>query len=207
MGRTYGSPDEFLRERLSEVIGGKTTLGALFATYNEVSGHPSGVVTTGKPGLTVLVQNGSLQYSNASYAALFFGERNLGHPLGDAIGMMGVDMQRHEARVAQASVVQHLGGVRTALGDAPVFSVVYAGYAAFHESVEFARALRADIPHAHVAVVTCTCDHGRKAPILGRAISDGAIEDAIFTAGCGGDRAMCEILETLVAAWPNGPQA
>ena len=201
------SPDAFLRERLPEILGGKTTLGALFATYNEVAGHPSGSVTTRKPGLTVLVQNGSLQYSEASYAALCFGEWNLGNPVGDAIGMMGIDMQHREACVAQASVVQRLGGVRTALGDAPVLSVIYAGLSAFDESVDFARALRKDIPQAHIVVVTCTCDGDQKMPTLRRAIDAGEIEDAVFTDGCGGYGTMRDILDTLITAWPASPQA
>lgn len=207
MGRMFRSPEAFLRERLPEILGGRTKLGALFATYNSILDYPNGVVTTGKPGLTVLVQSGHLEYSQASYAALFFGERHLGHPFGDFVGMMGVQMQHQEAVAAQASVVQQLGGVRTALGDAPVFAVIYAGLSAFDESVAFARALRQDIPHAHVVVVTCDCDASRKEVALTRALDSGDIEDAVFTNGCGGYGTMREVLDALITAWPAGPQA
>lgn len=197
----FVSVSEFLQNILPRLIAGKTVAHAVFTTYNAVSGYKDGAVVTGKPGLSAEVYSGG--YSPPLTATL------------SAIKAMS----RNELRVAEsiineesglAGMAQHIVEQSMKENSAlefqrsgQLFSVVYAGLHAFEEAIDFSCKFKREHPASYVVVLTCDCDIERKKGELQPHINLKELDVVVVTRKCGGYSDMRDLLEGLIAAWPQ----
>ena len=82
-----------------------------------------------------------------------------------------------------------------------VFAVVYAGLSCPRAGLDFATKVRAKSPASFIIVITCDCELDTKMELFDA--RQDAINALIVTPHCGGQGEMGEILEALIAQWPN----
>ncbi len=195
-------PNQFLAA-LPELLMGLTRLNILAVTYNNVTGFKNGPADSGKPGLTVTVQNGDLHYSPESgeiALALMMTPGLENSQLGNALGEQMAGMMDREARLAQAQLERRISS-DIITDDVPTLALVYAGLSAFKEAVNFARKLKADHPNAILVILTCDCEEGPKERELGQLIEQGIVNLAVVTGECGGRDTMEGLLRAMIEQW------
>ncbi|MBI4280954.1 hypothetical protein HY628_02040 [Candidatus Uhrbacteria bacterium] len=208
MDRSFYSVEDFVRERLPELIVGKPWLHAVFATYNAVEGYGNGAVETDKSGLTVIVRSGGFNYSFGTLlgltSAVMAGPFD---PAGREMGRLAGDQMRDEANIAFASIAPGVAGEVRHQDQANTLLVIYAGLTVFRESIDLARGLRQGAHGVTVVVVSCLCDRRVKEEELRSLLEAGDLAAVVFSHECGARGAMSDILRALMAAWPEEKSA
>ncbi len=153
----------------------------LFSTYKRVGRRPDGIVPTDKA-IKIVINNGSLTYSNVSLTALFSDNQDV---------MQGGERMVHE----EGNQAQRTAEVKALALEAnkPRIAFVYAGISAFDRAVKFAEGL-VRTHNTRVVIVTCDCDLERKRFKL----QDKPFDDVIIADWCGGEDDMGELVERLL---------
>lgn len=189
---SFSRADHFFSTVLPGLVVGLPRLHALFATYNTVEGFSDGVPST-KPGLSIQVQEGQLEYSPGTDLVY------LPDPFLARIGSMIMD---EEARVAQQVLESKLEICKPS-EDTPFIAFVYAGLSAYREAIAMAQTIRQSHAAAKIVVVTCDCMLYDKERILKPLLEKKEIDAVVVTSQCGARDFMADIVRQLVHIWPD----
>jgi len=189
--------ETFIKNVLPGILKGKTSLNALFVTYNGVGHLPNGPVETKKAGLKITVS--SSRNNERSPYDLAFGIASITRT---DLGMMREYLEVEENK-GERSQKKASGGVEKALLDGEDSLIIaYLGMTAMPTCLSFLEQCHAKSPSTFIVVLTCDCDKDKKRRLLGELVEKGVVNSIIFTEHCGGNYQMEEILDALKEQWP-----
>ncbi len=186
------TPVGFIAE-LPSILSGKSSLNAIFSTYNSVGNYKSGPMNVLKPGLQIVISNGKRDEDKTAFASAI---------MASASGILS----RMEAsnEIERIACTEAAVKVQEKFSDLSgnVFAAVYAGVNAPEESLEFVKKIRRVSPTAYVVVVTCDCGMQYKQTLF--KANSKIIDILVVTPICGGRTTMGSILDALIDLWPQG---
>lgn len=197
---------DFLANVLPGILKNTLQLSATFTTYNRVSDYETGVVPTGKLGLTIQVQNGEYlptwESIFTSLAAEEAGDFKRAATIMDAEKKIAGGMQGEVERKFEVLAGEAMRAAPHAL------CVIYGGLNALDRSVAFTKELRKKLPQATLVFLTCDCDYRAKQRIFEPLLASGEITAVVLSPNCGGRGEMRQLLEGLIRQWPEkSPEA
>ena len=202
---------DFIDNVLSKIIKDKKQLCAVFATYNEVMDYDDGVVETGKPGLSIVVQNGYNDCLNDNILKAMSIDNAILHRPDVVREMMHAGIKPESAtkrvsqmygRSAQTDVEEKLSESGEVCKHKDMIIFTYAGLSAFDEALDFTISFKEKYPNATSVVLVCDCNIEKKRrkiePHFGKGVD--LVTELRF---CGGQGTMKKVLEKLIAIWPE----
>lgn len=175
-------------EKLPDIFKGKKEIFAVFSSYNSISDYNRGMVETGKKGLSIYVASKSEEYHDSRVLASMFDPSDSIVPATEAQKEVEECLLRENPEI---------------FSNKELFFFVYLGLTGFEEAIGFVASLRKDFPNAYIGTLTCDCGLNFKKSELDSMVADNTINDSVVTSRCGGSRCMSEIIQKVIATWPE----
>lgn len=174
---------------LPSLMGEKTR--AVFATYNGVGGvyGKGGEIETGLPNLSIMVQNGNLQYSPMVYMINVLSGFDIDQ----------FDLMKSEAAKAQYQVSENVTNDPLPK-DTKLLAFIYAGLSGPKGAGELAEEIRKNHPEATIVLTMCDCGVRRHKDHLIDLVNAGVADYLVYNLECGGFRLMKDLLEAVKKA-------